>query len=138
MPLDQSGRKSRINARTAVAASDAVYPSGVAQAGSIAVPFTEPGSIIHVLVHGTATGAGLAAVVTLFGYVTELNRWYVLAQLNSGGGITTTTATPVADGNDLHYSETFLHIGAFDRLYPQITSIAGAGAAITIDFVFEV
>lgn len=136
MGLDQSGTKSRTRARTGVAASDVATPVGVAQAGSIA-SLALPGSLVHVQVSMTG-GAGQSAVVTLFGYMADTDRWFAIAQLNGGGAIIATTGTPIAPaGSDVFYAETFSHIGAYDRLYPMITSVAGAGPVIDVDFVFE-
>lgn len=135
MPLDQVGTLVWYRARVNVTSDDTAYPSGN-QAGSIEVPDGARGSITHVFVDVDGSGTGVQARVTLFGRH-PTTGWGVLAQLNSGAAITRTTNTPVADGNDIHYYETFSHISSFTRLYPLIESTASLTNGVTVYFAFE-
>ena len=130
------GTSRPVQARTGVTAADSAFPSGVAQAGSIAVPGTR-GATVHVLVNASASGGAPTVLVTLFGYSKELNRWYVLLQLNGGAVIAPGTKTGQADGNNTHYAESIEHVGVWDRLYPLLTTVAGTSQSIAVDFLFE-
>ena len=135
--LDRAGTGRRISARSGISASATAYPSGTAQVGAIAVPTAAKGSITHVLINATATGGAPPVIGSLFGYSAELDRWYVLDQLNGGATITPSTKTGAADGNNTHYAETFSHISMWDKLFVILTTIAGTDQSVAVDYIFE-
>lgn len=138
MGLDRSGALIRHAARTNVTGDDTAYPSGLAPTGMIEVPAIARGSITHVQVRAIGGKNGVQCRITLFGAQTEdETQWYVLAQLNDGAVLTRTTKTPVADGNNINYLETFSHISAMAKLYPLIDATASLDTGVSVSFLFE-
>ena len=139
MGLDRSGKPNVTTLRSGVAADDTGTPTDTTY--GIAVPPGSRGSITHVLAELSASNTSGAMIVTLFGYNATRATWYVLAQLNGGSTITRTSKTPVAAGSGsnsrIAYAESFLHISMYDRLYALVTSIAGAGASVSVYAIFE-
>jgi hypothetical protein len=80
-------------------------------------------SRIHV---ASTAGSGGAMSVTLkvWGYITALGKWVVLASLNGGTGIAGGAA------NNIAYSERVQGLGLADRIYLEATAIAGTGTTV--------
>lgn len=133
--MDYAGSIEFVLSREAVTASDVADPSGTAQAGS--VPVTRRSQNTHVAVFGSATTGSPTVLVTIWGYSKQLNRWFVLGQLNGGGALTPSTKNPNVATGQTRYAEVLTSLTGWDRLYAQLTSIAGSGQAVTVHFGFE-
>lgn len=135
--VDQTGNADEQTTRSGITGDDAAVPSGATPVGSIAVPQRSKGALTHVLLIASGSGTGVACRVTIFGLLS--GNWYVLAQLNDGATITRTTKTPVANGNNINYAESFAHLSYYERLYPLIDATASlASGGVSINFGFEV
>ena len=136
MGLEVSGRLILVTGRSAVTTNDSTYPSGVAQAQSVAVPARAKGARTHVIFSLSATGGTPSVVCSLFGYLAATDQWYLLDNLNNGTAIDQ-GLSPLDDSSNIHYAEALDHAAAYDRLWMSVTSIAGTGASVTQRFCFE-
>lgn len=92
----------------------------------VALPYLCDQAII--LVHSTAGSGVMTAVVRLWGFNTELGRWYDLGPLNGGNAIAETT---VADS--IAYAEGIAGLRPFSRLYAEIVgALGGTATAVTV------
>lgn len=145
----------RYLARQDVTSNDVVYPSGAAQAGSVAVPEERRSSIVHVHVRAAELKDGSVfgqAAINIFGYQPDLNRWFAIAPINDGQPVFFNLFTgaskspeiaenvPPTSGNVeytlVDYIESIGHVAAFSRLYPMITGISSSSPRIAVAFLF--
>lgn len=86
-----------------------------------------PGDVV-VHVSSTAGSGTMTCKVTLWGYLgdTNVGKWFLIKALNGGSDIAET------DTDLIRYHEVVSGVGAYDRLYAQLASVAGTNTAIDV------
>jgi hypothetical protein len=92
----------------------------------VALPFSCDQAVI--CVRSTAGTGDLTVDLTLWGYVTELARWYSLGSL---------TTDPLAeDATDaIAHAVGIAGLRAFTRMYCEIAALGGTSTAVTVDAI---
>lgn len=110
----------------ATALNGAPSPITSATAG-VARPFAMDQGVV--LVHSTAGSGTLTAQVRIWGYQTNLGRWYDLGIINDGADVVEVGA------DTLSHAEGIAGLRAFDRFYAEVVAIGGTSTAINVNLV---
>ena len=108
---------------TAVTAANGA-PSIASEAVGTALPFHTDQATLFV--RSTAGSGVMTVTVRLWGFNLELDRWFDLGLLNGG------VAIGECQADQISYAEGVMGLRGFDRLYAEVTAIAGTATAVSV------
>ena len=125
MSISQSRRVTLVtSSTTTIAAPATINDETLGQP----LPWVCDQATIHV--YSTAGSGTMTVTVRLWGYQVELDRWFDLGPLNAGNAIPETSKA-----DTISYAEGVMGLRTFDRVYAEISAIAGTLTAVSIELI---
>lgn len=118
-----TGQTANNNAPTLVTDGFTAYPdNNIYATASGAFNAVEYPDQAVLTIRSTAGSGTMVGTFTIWGYLVASGRWYPV-KVNGGSALAEYSADLIA------YTETFTQLGAFDRLYLELSSVGGTATA---------
>lgn len=105
-------------------------PTATSNTVGVDIPFLCDQAVVFV--HSTAGSNVMTATVRLWGFSRALQRWFPLGSGTTPGVLNAGVAIPEISADYIAYAEPVANLRAFERLYAEITAIAGTSTAVTV------